>query len=53
MPEDLQKLKEELAQLKEEKENLLQKLAKVERAKLEERAELNFHRRTWHRRYGH
>ena len=30
MPEDLQKLKEELAQLKEEKENLLQKLAQVE-----------------------
>ena len=51
MSKDLQKLKEELAQLKEEKKSLLQKLAQAERAKLEERAELNFHRHALRRRY--
>ena len=51
MSKDLQKLKEELAQLKEEKKSLLRKLARAEKAKLEERAELNFHRHALRRRY--
>ena len=51
MPKDLQKLREELARLKEEKEILLRKLAQAEKAKLEERAELNFHRHALRRRY--
>jgi flagellar biosynthesis/type III secretory pathway chaperone len=51
MSTDFQKLREELAQLKEEKKSLLIKLAQAEKATLEERAELNFHRHALRRRY--